>query len=361
MAADTAARERGSSLGNYGERRLVAELLEDRYRDTASFGDDSAVIPALPSWPYELVATTDPCPEPLVASLGWDDFYYHGWLLGTINFSDLAAAGAEPLGLLVSYLLPEGLAVDDFIRIMDGVDACARRHGTQVIGGNLGDGPSVQLTGTAIGACDAGKRLSRKGASAGDALLLVGSPGYLWSAALVRQGYAKMMPAADTVPVFKRALEPVAQVAAGRLLSQTGLARAAIDVSDGLYPSVQALCHANGLGAVIDADADILDDLPREICAMAGVDPFAMTQLWGDWTLLVATREQDAEQAIESLRAVDVACHRIGWLQSAGGTQLSRAGQLSPWRGKDAERFTGSSWGRSKLSDYIAELVQART
>jgi len=62
----------------------------------------------LPAWPFELVATTDPCPEPLVFSLGYTDLYYQGWLLATINFSDLAAAGAEPLGLLVSYLRSEG-------------------------------------------------------------------------------------------------------------------------------------------------------------------------------------------------------------------------------------------------------------
>ena len=87
-------------LGQVGERRLVAEVLGQRYSHTLSFGDDCAVVPELPPWPFELVATTDPCPEPLVASLEmeWEDLYYQGWLLGTINFSDPAAAALSRSG-----------------------------------------------------------------------------------------------------------------------------------------------------------------------------------------------------------------------------------------------------------------------
>jgi thiamine-monophosphate kinase len=291
-----------------------------------------------------------------VASLGWKDLYYQGWLLGTINFSDLAAAGAEPLGLLVSYILPESLAVADFERLMDGVDDCCREHGSQVVGGNLGDAGSVQLTATAIGAYEAGKRLSRRGARSGDSILLVGSPGYLWSTALIREGYAHLS-ATDESSVFERALKPVAQLRAGRLLSEAGLAHAAIDISDGLYPSVEALCRANDLGAVIDADAPVLDPLPSEVCRQTGVDPFAMTQLWGDWTLLIAVEDKAVTQTNEMLKSINVACHKIGIFQDDKGIYLEQGSQLILWHGVDAERFTESSWARSKLSDYLGGLV----
>lgn len=346
------------SLRDYGERRLVAELLEDRYRDTVSFGDDCALLSGTPAGPFELVATTDPCPEPLVASLGWDDLYYYGWLLGTINFSDLAAAGAEPLGLLVSYLLPESQPVSAFERLLDGVDDCCQAHGSRVVGGNLGEAASVQLTATAIGACPAGKRVSRRGARAGDALLLVGSPGYLWSAALLQQEYATVS-AEDREYVLARALKPIANMRAGQLLSQARLTRAAIDVSDGLYPSVEALCRASGLGAVIEPAAAVLEARPLEICRQAGVDPFAMTQLWGDWTLLIAVDHDAVEQAAALLGTIEVACHQIGYLREGSESWLSRAGRLTAWNGADAERFTGSSWRRSKLSDYVHGLVRS--
>ena len=348
------------TLASFGERRLIAGLLGPRYRTTVSFGDDCAVVPQLPTGPFELVATTDPCPEPLVASLGWTDLYYQGWLLGTINFSDLAAAGAEPLGLLVSYMLPENLAVADLERIMDGVDDCCREHGSQVIGGNLGDNGSVQLSATALGACAPGQRLSRKGAREGDSILLVGSPGYLWGAALLRAGYAHLTPA-DEQAVFERGLKPIAQLRAGRLLAMAELAHAAIDVSDGLYPSVQALCTDNGLGAVIDANSSILDALPTEICLQAGVDPFAMAQLWGDWTLLVAVADHATGKAVATLSAAGIPCHQIGIFQADQKILLrSNDDESILWHGADAERFTGSSWKRTKLSDYLSKLVGQR-
>jgi thiamine-monophosphate kinase len=345
-------------LGNLGERRLVAEVLRPRYGQLLSFGDDCAVVPELPPWPFELVATTDPCPEPLVASLGWNDLYFHGWLLGTINFSDLAAAGAMPLGLVVSYLLPETLLISEFRRLMDGVDDCCRQHGSRVIGGNLGDGRPVQLTATAIGACHAGRRLSRHGAVAGDSILLVGSPGYLWGAALLKKGHAHLDPA-DEQRVFDRALKPVAQLPAARLLSEAGIVHAAIDVSDGLYPSIEALCARNNVGAVIDADTSILEDLPRAICRQAGIDEFAMAQLWGDWTLVVAVEPGAARQAIAMLEAIGVSCHEIGHFREGRQSHVSRRGTLTRWSGVDAERFTESSWSRSKLSDYLGGLVSS--
>jgi len=344
------------ALASLGERQLVSQVLGPRYHGVASFGDDCAVVPELPAWPFELVATTDPCPEPLVFSLGYTDLYYQGWLLATINFSDLAAAGAEPLGLLVSYLLPEGLLISDFERLLDGVDESSREHGSKVIGGNLGDASSTQLSATALGACHHGHRMSRRGARAGDSLVLVGAPGYLWSTALLKQGYARLNDADETA-VCERALRPVAQLQAGRMLAQRHEVHAAIDISDGLYPSVEALCSTNRVGAVIFPDAPVLDPLPLEVCRQANVDPFAMVQLWGDWTLLVAVEAKAVPAVLNDLRSADIACHEIGSLRPGDDICVNRGGTLSRWSGVDAERFTESSWSRTKLRDYLSGLV----
>jgi thiamine-monophosphate kinase len=344
------------ALGSLGERQLVSEVLAPRYRASASFGDDCAVIPELPSWPFELVATTDPCPEPLAFSLGYHDWYYQGWLLGTINFSDLAAAGAEPLGLLVSYLLPEELTVGDFERLLDGVDESCRAHGSKVLGGNIGDASSTQLTATAIGACHRGQRLSRRGARAGDSVVLVGAPGYLWSMTLLNKGYAQLNDAEDAA-ICERALKPVAQLRAGRMLAQRREVHAAIDISDGLYPSVESLCGINRIGAVIYQEAPVLDPLPLKVCRQAQVDPFAMVQLWGDWTLLVAVEANAVPAVLSDLRSVEIPCHEIGTFTAGEGICVDRGGTVSAWSGVDAERFTESSWHKSKLADYLSGLL----
>jgi thiamine-monophosphate kinase len=346
------------TLADYGERRLVAELLRDRYNKSGQFGDDCAVLPGDMSGVFEIVATTDPCPEPLVASLGYGDLYYQGWLLATINFSDLAAAGAEPLGLLVSYLLPPALAVDDLVRLLDGVDECCIWHGSQVVGGNIGNSQSVQLTGTAIGRCPAGQRLGRGGARPGDRLLLVGSPGYLWGAALIESGHA-LLPDAERREVLDRALRPVAQLAAGRALAAGGLAHAAVDVSDGLYASVEALCAASHVGAVVEPERCTLDALPAKICSQAGIEPFALAQLWGDWPLVAAVDPSNADRALDHLAEIGVSGQDIGFFVAGQKSCLRQGDRLQEWAGADAERFSDSSWDSGKLPGYLDRILSS--
>jgi len=350
----------GPLLGEVGERRLIGDVLKARYGGVPAFGDDCALLPADLQAGFEIVATTDPCPEPLVASLGWDDYYFYGWLLGVINFSDLAAAGARPLGLVVSYLLPEEMRLEDFKRLMDGVDDCCAAHGSHVAGGNIGDGRWLQLTGTAIGMCQRGRRGSRRGARAGDALLYIGAPGYLWSAALLKSDRARLDPA-DARLVYDRACRPIAKLAAAQRLADAGIVHAAIDISDGLYPSLEALCSASSVGAILDPECVTLEPLPAEVCRQAAVDTFAMAQLWGDWNLLVAVGKEDVGAAKEALSDLDVPCQEIGRFVAGSKSYLKRGGKEVGWHGVDAERFTGSSWSRSKLSDYLDQLAGPRS
>jgi len=348
------------SLGEMGERQIFAQLLQPRYRDVPSFGDDCATLRR------GLVITTDSCPMPLVASLGVEDPYYTGWLLATINFSDLAAAGAWPEGLVVNYTLRADTPVDVLEHIIDGVDACARFYGTGVLGGDIQDGCEMHLSATAIGRClprrlslqlrMSGGRLSRRGARAGDRLLLVGSPGYLWGAALLHYGWASLS-ANDTEKVFDRARRPIAQLKAGRLLAHRGIVRAAIDVSDGLYAGVRTLCDTNGLGAVMHADIE-LDAVLREICDQAKVTSFQLGQTWGDWSLLVAVTADDVRRAVAALTRAGIGVREVGVLTADEAVLViaDEDTKLSPWEGIDQERFSKSSWHGDGIDEYLQRL-----
>ena len=163
-------------LIDFGERRLVEEVLAARYGSTKNWGDDAALAAELSPGARWVVATTDPCPPPMAVSLGFNDWYYTGWLLATINLSDIAAAGAHPAGLLSSLNLPADTLLSDFTRLLDGLDSCCAAAETRVIGGNLKETPEVSLSGTAIGYCQQ-PPLSRHGAQPNDTLYLIGEVG----------------------------------------------------------------------------------------------------------------------------------------------------------------------------------------
>jgi thiamine-monophosphate kinase len=338
-------------LGDLGERGIQEKVLRPRYGDTEGFGDDSAFL-AKVERPSELVATTDSCPAPVVDLLREPDLFNAGWLLATINLSDLAAAGAEPLGLVVNYTLPKTTTVAAFERLLDGVDACCREHRTKVAGGDIRDGAVVQLTATAIGRCAPGSRLRRSGAKAGDRLVLVGSPGYLWAAALLETGRATL-PAPARDEIWERACRPTAQLKAGQVLAKAGHARVAMDVSDGLFATVRTLCEANGLGATVTGEFE-LDEPVAEVAAQCGVLPFDLAQTWGDWGLVVVA--EDAGLVEKTLYAEGIAAQEIGTLTADTGITKGTA----PWDGIAQERFSASSWHGGDVSALITDVLGAR-
>ncbi len=345
----------GLRLGDLGERGIQEKLLRPRYDGTDGFGDDCAFLGVADG---ELVATTDTCPNPLVNILAEPDMYHAGWLLATINLSDLAAAGATPLGLVVNYTLPKTTTVRAFRRLLDGVDECAAAHGTRVVGGDIRDGETVHLSATAIGRCAPGSRLRRTGAAVGDRLLLIGSPGYLWAAALLAGGRATL-PTADAERIWSRARRPLAQLAAARLLAENRLLRAAMDVSDGLFATVRTLCEANGLGAAVTPDIR-LDDAVAAVAEQAGLRPFDLAQTWGDWPLVaVAASDEDVELARKCLGDKH-SVHEIGTLVPASQGLTLRTGTTAvPWRGIAQERFSSSSWHGGDLAGLIADVLGA--
>lgn len=340
-------------LGDLGEQWIQREVLQPRYGGTEGFGDDSAFLARVET-PSELVATTDSCPTPVVNLLAEPDLFHAGWLLATINLSDLAAAGAEPLGLVVNYTLPKTTTVPEFKRLLDGVDACCREHGTKVVGGDIRDGAAMQLTATAIGRCAPGSRLRRSGAQAGDRLLLVGSPGYLWASALLETGRATL-PEPARAEIWQRACRPMAQLNAGQVLATTGYARAAMDVSDGLFATVRSLCAANGLGAAVTGEF-ALDAPLAEVAGQCGLRPFDLAQTWGDWGLVVVVRAADIRVVTKTLRAEGVAVQEIGTLT----TDTRLIAGTAPWDGIAQERFSPSSWHGGELSTLITSVLGKR-
>src|SRR4051812_21922121 len=92
-----------------------------------------------------------------------------------VNLSDIAAMGAEPAWALLALTLPESDDewLEQFARAAG--DLC-RRHGLSLVGGDTTRGP-LSITVTLIGFAPIGVALERRGAQAGDAVFVTGSPG----------------------------------------------------------------------------------------------------------------------------------------------------------------------------------------
>ena len=345
---------RQASLRDFGERKIIEEILHPRYSSsTENFGDDCAYLQT-PNDEYAVV-TTDPCPHPMADLLGFRDYYYWGWLLSTINLSDLAAAGAKPAGLLTSLVLPSDFPVQTFQRLLDGIDECCQAVGTNVIGGNLKEGSEIALTGTAIGFCDS-LPMSRSGAEPNDSLLVIGDLGHFWAGyfALTKnlslpENYRQML--------LRNILTPRPKVNVAIELRRSGLMHACMDNSDGLYPSLTILARANRLGIQLNFD-DVRFSAPvNAVAHELDVDPIRFALGWGDWQLVgaVATDKVPDVKAICSRH--DLQVFTIGAFYEGDGVNLCRNGRSGLLMPLDSQRFTVESWFETGVNTYAEFML----
>jgi thiamine-monophosphate kinase len=272
-----------------------------------SVGDDAAVL--RPPRGEALVATVDA----VVEGVHFDARFTPaevGWKALAVNLSDLAAMGARPLWALVALGLPPATPADRLAGLARGVGACARRHGVAVVGGNVTRAAELSATVTVLGAVRPGRVLTRAGARPGDLLLASGTFG---EAAL------GLLPGA-AASLARRQRRPVPRLALGRAVA--GLARAAIDVSDGLVQDLGHLCAASGVGAVVEAQRVPTSGAYRRAAA-ALRDPLAPALSGGeDYELLLAVPPGRLAAAQRAAARAGTPLTRVGWFTRGAGVRV---------------------------------------
>lgn len=343
-------------LGNIGERRLVNDILAPRYAVPGfSFGDDCAVVARTPEW--TIVESVDPAPRPVAWDLDIKDYFHWGWLLGAINLSDLAAAGAQPLSLLTSYILPAEMDLADFSRFLDGLDACSQTYGCPVVGGNITDGPEFRCEATAAGRVTGGLPFSRRGAGIGDRLVAIGRSGYFWAGimTLTSDYSVKSVSRAELVDAIVR---PVPQVEVGAELHRQGKVHACTDASDGLYYAMYCLTVGQGLGFRIEPSMIDYPDIVLEVAALAGIEPFRLLLGFGDMQLVAAVSDADLELVKAAASACGQRILTLGIVTDTGRLEMIDNGTAREMENFDNERLTADSQFTAGLAAYRKRLLE---
>ena len=211
-------------------------------------GDDAALVRV---GRERLAVTVDDQVQGVHFDLRWLSAQDVGYRSLQAAASDLAAMAAEPLVAVASLHVPRGFSDSAIEQLVRGQAGAAKRLGCPIVGGNIARGPVLSVTTSVLGRVE--KPLLRSGARAGDELWLVGEVGLARAGLLLHQQRPRLP--ARLASVAKRAKQafarPEARIAAGR--AWAGLARAAIDVSDGLSGDASHLARASGVKVVLEA------------------------------------------------------------------------------------------------------------
>ena len=239
-----------------------------------------------------------------------------------VNLSDLASMGAAPWVYLLSLSLPARCDDDWVRRFCAGLAEDQAAFGLALAGGDstLTPGP-ITLSATLFGLCGEGTALRRVGAAPGEDVWLSGTVG---------DGALGLMAALGTLPdleepgarahLLDRYRLPWPRVALGRAL--IGIARAAMDVSDGLAADAGQLASASGVRlAIRTADLPISDAAAEAVAEDATL--FTRILTGGDDYELLFTAPAAMRESVEQAgRSSATQVTRIGRVRTGEGAVL---------------------------------------
>lgn len=250
-----------------------------------------------------------------------------------VNLSDLAAMGARPRAFTLAIALPA--AEPHWLsQLAAGMLALADSHGCELIGGDTTRGP-LTLSITVFGDVPAGQALRRDAARAGDDIWVSGTVGDARLALGDCRG-EWLLTEPDFTAIRDRLEAPQPRVALG--IALRGIARAAVDVSDGLLADLGHILQRSGVGADIHVGtlpaSEVLSRQPAGLrlqCQLAGGD---------DYELCFTAPPQAREQVLAAGREAGVAVTRIGAIAGEPGVRLLDAsGAEVPFDGRGFDHF----------------------
>ncbi len=308
----------------------------------SAIGEDAAVLDT--GGDELLVVKTDP-----ITFVTGDIGHY----LLAVNGNDLATMGAEPRWLLVTALLPEGIAPESVRRIFSSLTEACAKASVSLVGGHTEVTIGIDrpiLVGCLLGTVERQHLVRTAGARAGDALLLVGGVAIEGTAILAGEHAERLVELGVDREVIRRASDwiqspGISVLPAARALRSVARVHSMHDPTEGgVITAVHELAEAAELGVRLDRSA--IPVLPEcsIICDAAGLDPLG---LLASGALLAALDPGEAPAAIETLASLEIQAVQIGEMVPAGEGRLwndaGRADELPVFRRDELARFLESA------------------
>jgi thiamine-monophosphate kinase len=221
-------------LAEMGEQEIIRKLtsmLNGASDLIVGAGDDCAVA-RLPGGKTDQVLTTDPIISGVHFLPDEEPVRIGSKAAGRV-LSDIAAMGAEPQWLLVNVVAPPELEMNLLEGIYQGMSVCSERFGATIVGGDLAQGPHLEIHVFGTGMLPADSALLRSGAREGESIYVTGPLG------CSREG---------------RHLDFIPRVEEGIFLRESGAVGAMMDISDGLATDLRHILEASGVGAELFAE-----------------------------------------------------------------------------------------------------------
>jgi thiamine-monophosphate kinase len=282
-------------------------------------GDDCAVVKAGDGEEWRL--TSDPVIEQVHFASGTAPYDVGYKAVGRV-LSDIAAMGGAPRWGLIDVVAPPDTPVSVLDELYRGVIESSAKHRFAIVGGDMAEGPCLELHVFGIGAAPAGRALLRSGAKPGDVLFVTGSLGG---------------------SLLGRHLRIEPRIEQGIWLLDW--ASAMIDVSDGLATDLRHLTDRSGVGCDLDGAQVPVSDAAKPMADGISALEHALRD-GEDFELLFTVPEGKAERFVDAWRGrFELRCTRVGVMTRDVGILRCRmpGGEMRALDAAGFEHFGGKT------------------
>ncbi len=235
-----------------------------------------------------------------------------GYLAVHVNCNDVFSAGAEPVGILMTVLLPPQSEESMLEELMAGTLQAAAELGIEVLGGHTEVTDAVTkpvISATVIGKTKDRKMVCTGGAEIGQDVIMTKWAG-LEGTAILAQEYETVLSQRIPKDLLQKAKEMKGFLSVGTesCIAMEHGATAMHDATEGgILGAVWELAECSEKGVTVYADQIPIQDVTKMVCQEAQIEPL---QLISSGTMVIAA--YDGAALVDKLQAAGVAAAVIG-------------------------------------------------
>lgn len=263
-------------------------------------GEDCAVVDF---GEYECVMSTDP----ITGAIG-----EIGRLAVHISCNDIASNGVEPLGIMLTVMLPVGTTEEQVEEIMKQAGETSEKLGVEIIGGHTEITPAVTkpvIVSTAIGRAAKCSSQQAENMRPGDYILMTKQAG-LEGTGIISGDFKEMLTeilSSEELEEAARMLDQVSVVKEGVIAGKIGTAGMHDITEGGVLGAVWEMCDIAKTGAEVWIDQIPVAEVTKKICDRFDIDYLRLISS-GSMMIMVHPEVKEQMEAAISGAGIPVAC-----------------------------------------------------
>ena len=229
-----------------------------------------------------------------------------------VTLNDLASAGAEPVGVLLTALLPEEITEPEIRSMMQQIDRECEKYNVQVMGGHTEVTKVVSqpvLTVTGIGKVKKDAMISTAGAKPGDDIVVTKWIAIEGTSIIAKEKEEQLLTRypKNLIRTAQDMDQYLSVVPEAAVAVKTGV-HAMHDVTEGgIFGAFWEMAAASGVGLEIDLKKIPIRQESVEICEFFGINPY---ELISSGSMLMAA--PDGNLLVRNLEKAGIAATVVG-------------------------------------------------